>query len=108
MTGNDYQRACLRTWHAPDMPYGDLTIGAMGLAGECGEVADAVKKFLAQGHELDRDHLKEELGDCLYYLAITALAVGCKLDEVMEANIEKLLKRYPEGFSAERSVNRDA
>ena len=107
MTGNEYQTLALRTWHAPDMPYADLVVGSMGLNGEAGEVIDHVKKFLAQGHELDREHVAEELGDTLYYLAITALSVGKKLDEIMEENIEKLRKQYPEGFSSERSVNRD-
>ena len=109
MTGNEYQRLALRTWHAPDwMPYGDMITGTLGLTGEAGEVADHVKKFIAQGHELSREHMAEELGDTLYYLAVTALSVGCKLDDIMAANIEKLRKRYPEGFSVDRSVNRDA
>ena len=106
MTGNDYQKLALRTWHVPDMPYGDLIVGSMGLNGEAGEVIDLVKKWLAQGHELDREHIAEELGDTLYYLAITALAIGKKLDDIMEANIKKLKHRYPNGFSAECSVNR--
>ena len=106
MTGNEYQRLALRTWHAPDIPYGDMVIGSMGLNGEAGEVIDLVKKFMAQGHELDREHVAEELGDTLYYLAITALSIGKKLDDIMEANIEKLKRRYPSGFDSERSVNR--
>ena len=106
MTGNEYQRLALRTWHAPDIPYGDMVIGSMGLNGEAGEVIDLVKKFMAQGHELDREHIAEELGDTLYYLAITALSIGKKLDDIMEANIEKLKRRYPSGFDSERSVNR--
>ena len=108
MTSNEDQRAALRTWHAPDIPYGDLITGALGISGEGGEVADHVKKFLAQGHELSREHLAEELGDVLYYVAMTALAVGYKLDDVMAMNIEKLKRRYPDGFCVDRSVNRDA
>ena len=53
------------------------------------------------------DNLKEELGDVLWYVAITATAVGATLDDVMSANVLKLLKRYPNGFEIERSVNRD-
>lgn len=53
------------------------------------------------------DNLKEELGDVLWYIATTAAGAGISLDEIMENNIEKLRKRYPEGFDAERSVNRD-
>ena len=107
MTGNEYQERALRTWHVPEIPYGDLMTGALGLCGESGEVADHVKKFIAQGHELDRVHIMEELGDILYYVAVTAHSIGCGLDQVMDYNITKLWKRYPAGFSVERSVNRD-
>lgn len=107
MTGNEYQAGALRTMHNPQIPYGDLITGALGLCGEGGEVADHVKKFISQGHELDRVHVMEELGDCLWYIALIAHSIGCGLDQVMQYNIDKLWKRYPEGFSVERSVNRD-
>ena len=77
----------------------------MGLCGESGEAIDIVKKWLAQGHELDREKLKKELGDICWYLAETATALDCDLEDIMAANIEKLQKRYPEGFDAEKSVN---
>ena len=43
-----------------------------------------------------------------YYVAETATALGISLEEIMEANIEKLKKRYPQGFDADRSVNRES
>lgn len=107
MTGNEYQEKALRTWRVPDTPYGGLITGALGLSGESGEVADHIKKFFAQGHELDRAHIAEEIGDVLYYVAVTAHEIGIGLDAIMEKNIDKLLKRYPRGFEVEKSVNRD-
>ena len=108
MTGHEYQQAALRTATEIDhIPYGNLIVGGLGLAGESGEVADLIKKFIGQGHDLDRKKIAEELGDCLWYAALTAHSLGYSLDSIMEMNIEKLKKRYPEGFSIERSINRE-
>ena len=105
MTPNEYQQAALRTSTTID-PQDLLINGALGLAGESGEVCDIVKKFRFQGHELDRSRVAEEISDCLWYIAITAKAIGYTLEEVMQLNVDKLLKRYPNGFEAARSVNR--
>lgn len=84
-----------------------LTNAAMGLSGESGEITDHIKKHLFHGHDLDRDHLIEELGDVLWYINYMATTLGFSLDDVMERNLQKLRKRYPNGFSSERSKNRD-
>lgn len=107
MTINEYQREALRT--APVMlltPQGLMENGVLGLAGEAGECADMVKKVLFQGHKLDKEHLAKELGDVAWYLAVTAEAIGYDLESVLQMNVDKLRKRYPDGFSAERSQNR--
>ena len=49
----------------------------------------------------------KELGDALWFLAEIATAMGVTLDEIAAMNISKLMKRYPDGFSEERSVNRE-
>ena len=69
-------------------------------------VIDIVKKHISQGHELKREKLIEELGDVAWYLAETAYALGVDLESVLQGNIDKLKKRYPDGFSVEKSVNR--
>ena len=84
-----------------------LLNGVMGLCGESGEAIDIVKKWLAQGHELDKAHLAKELGDIAWYLAETATALGLTLEEIFQANIDKLRARYPEGFSTEKSLHRE-
>ena len=106
MTINEYQKLAMTTLN-PALSEKDVLInGVMGLCGESGEAIDIVKKWLAQGHELDREKLAKELGDVCWYLAETATALGYDLEDIMAANIEKLKKRYPEGFSSDRSVNR--
>lgn len=105
-TPDDYQKAALRTARHVDNSYALLQEGLMGLNGEAGECIDILKKYLFQGHGLDREHLAEELGDVAWYLAVSAHAIGWTLEDVLKKNIEKLEARYPEGFDAERSVNR--
>jgi NTP pyrophosphatase (non-canonical NTP hydrolase) len=106
MTINEYQNLAIRTVN-PDLDKDQMLINAvMGLCGESGEAIDIVKKWYAHGHELDREHLKKELGDIAWYIAEAATALGLTLDEILEANIDKLRKRYPEGFATERSVDR--
>ena len=126
ITANDYQRAAMRTAWAKtedELSYlvkslldsGAVTQhqllllnGVLGLSGETGEVADHVKKAVFHGHDLDVDHLAEELGDVAWYLAVTAHAIGYDLGDIFQRNIDKLAKRYPDGFSKERSLHREA
>ena len=107
MKVNEYQELALRTLN-PELDKKDVLInGVMGLCGESGEVIDLVKKHLAQGHDLDKEKLAKELGDIAWYLAETAWAIGYDLEDVFKMNIEKLKKRYPEGFSCEKSIHRE-
>lgn len=84
-----------------------LTVSALGVAGEAGEVADIIKKHVGHAHPLNEDKLKDELGDVLWYVADLAKTLGITLSSVAEHNVAKLQKRYPEGFSTERSINRE-
>lgn len=77
-----------------------------GIAGETGEVVEHVKKGVFHRHGIDDDIMMEEIGDCLWYLAGICSVMGYNLGGVMERNIEKLEKRYPDGFSPENSKNR--
>lgn len=106
MTINEYQQLAMRTLN-PELSQRDVLInGVMGLCGESGEAIDIVKKWLAQGHELDKEHLAKELGDIAWYLAETAYALGIPLESILQGNIDKLRKRFPEGFDTVRSVER--
>lgn len=93
---NEYQAAAMAT--AGDLlsrrAEEGIVTAALGLAGEAGEFADHVKKWWAQGHDLDLDKLDKEAGDVLWYLARYAEARGKWLSELATLNIEKLAARY--------------
>lgn len=98
MTIDDYQQAALRTARDADGALPPLWYLALGLTGEAGEVANLVKKFERHGKPFDADALADELGDVLWYLAVSAQAAGLSLSDVAERNVEKLRARYPDGF----------
>lgn len=85
-----------------------LIIAALGMAGEAGEFANLVKKLTAHGHDVPLEELADELGDVLWYLAEAASACGLELDDIASQNVAKLRARYPQGFSQEQSINRQA
>ena len=106
MNANEYQKLAMKTLN-PNLSKQDILInGVMGLCGESGEVIDHVKKHIAQGHELDRNKLIEELGDVAWYLAKCTAALDTDLETICQMNITKLKKRYPNGFSSYDSINR--
>lgn len=106
MKMNEYQQLAQRTANTNKLSE-KIENGLLGLFGEGVECADAWKKYLYQDHELDKAHMIEELGDVLWYCAELASGLGVTLEEVAQRNIDKLRKRYPEGFDPERSINRE-
>ncbi len=72
-----------------------VLLGAIGLAGETGEVCDHLKKVIFHGNSPDRDHLVKELGDVMWYLTVIARTNEISLEEVLQKNIVKLCGRYP-------------
>ena len=106
MNINDYQIEAMRTLN-PELNKKDILINSvMGLCGESGEAIDIVKKWLMQGHDLDKNHLIKELGDIAWYLAEAATALDVPLDTILEGNLDKLHKKYPDGFNTSASINR--
>lgn len=106
MSINGYQVLAMRTSNKKASETDHLFNGALGLAGESGEVCDIIKKAFMQGHTLDYEHIAKELGDVCWYIAETATAIGYDLETIFAMNIDKLMKRYPQGFSSERSQHR--
>jgi NTP pyrophosphatase (non-canonical NTP hydrolase) len=107
-TLNEYQKLAERT---ANIRYGIDTNKrfanfGMGLAGEAGEVCDYLKKIVFHGHDYDEQKLCLELGDALWYIAAIASNACLTLEEVAQGNIDKLKRRYPDGFSEEKSINR--
>lgn len=114
MHANKYQADASRTLiDAPDFELAPEEImilwNALGLAGEAGEVADEIKKAVLHRHGISEEvrmKLKKELGDVLWYVAALCTNLRFNMEDVMTANIQKLKERYPDGYSAERSVSR--
>lgn len=109
MTVAAYEAEALRTYENPII--GDdaqelLALLTLGLVGEAGEVADLVKKHLGHGHALDPAKVREELGDVIWYVPALCRLLGFSLEDVLAHNVEKLRRRYPNGFSREASLAR--
>ena len=106
MTINEYQELAMKTVNTSLSKDEILINSVMGLCGESGEAIDIVKKWFAHGHELNKEALIKELGDIAWYLAEAATALDVPLEQIFQGNIEKLKKRYPNGFETEKSINR--
>ena len=106
MTLDEYQALAARTLGRDRTHEQQLANAALGLTGEAGEVAEVIKKHLFHATPLDQEALAKELGDCLWYIGAFATVLGLSMDDIAQRNIDKLRKRYPEGFDTERSRNR--
>jgi NTP pyrophosphatase (non-canonical NTP hydrolase) len=100
MDFTDYQTKSRKTANYPTIGH-PVIYPTLGLVNEAGEVAGKIKKiFRDKGgviSEADRDALKSELGDVLWYLAQVCTELDLSLDEVAEHNIEKLYSRLERG-----------
>ncbi len=103
---DEYQHLAARSAGAGGDGQRRLMVAALGLAGEAGEFANLVKKLTAHGHDISPAELADELGDVLWYLAEAASASGLSLGDIASENVDKLRKRYPDGFDQDRSINR--
>lgn len=124
MNGNEYQELAMRTndnkngirlkafVNSDGFPSiepinsGELICGALGLCGEAGEVCEHIKKAVFHGHEFNTEQISKELGDVMWYIALCCNALNISLSDIMQMNINKLKKRYPDGFSVQDSIKR--
>lgn len=91
---NDYQRQAMRTSNKDLSERDRLFCASLGLGGETGELLNLIRKEVLQGRPRDVLKIKEELGDCLWYIAEIAELYGLKLEEVAAHNLKKLQMRY--------------
>ncbi len=111
MDANEYQKQAARTLiDEPgfELPGRELMAvwEAIGLTGEAGEVANHIKKGVFHRHGIDLSKLSTEIGDVLWYAAALCTTLGLDMSEVMQANIDKLKVRYPNGFTPDDSLKR--
>ena len=113
MNLNDYQILANRTAKPLGALQLDLVHAPLGLATETGEFTTEVKRVAIYNRPLTTEvtqHMVEELGDILWYVALAAQALDFKLDEVAAINIAKLRNRYPDAYSdhlAEARLDKD-
>ena len=81
-----------------------LTWGC-GITGEAGDIASCIKKTVAHKKDV-KEGIKENIGDMMWYTAMICTFFGWDFSEVLQENIEKLKKRFPEGFNY-KSVDRE-
>lgn len=98
-----YQEKIERTRNFKDTELANYTLG---LVCEAGEFGDIIKKHLYHGHNLNVDEVKSELGDIMWYIGNVCNVLDIELEDVVNKNIDKLERRYPNGFSENESINR--
>lgn len=103
MNADEHQKLAYRTAPSTYRPLTnkqfELIHAILGLASELGELAGTVKKHVIYGQDLDEENLVEEVGDQDWYAALMLTAISEFRSIAMEKNIEKLRKRYPEGYT---------
>lgn len=123
MTGSDYQKLAMRTndhessyrlakalmsaENEGKIDFGGFMMGCLGLSGEVGEFNDTMKKVIFHEAEFNEEHLKKELGDICWYVAMMCESFGWQLDEILQMNVDKLKKRYPDGFDVYKANHRE-
>lgn len=81
-----------------------LLHAAIGLASEAGEILDEVKKHVFYGAHLNFDAMHKEQGDLEWYAQLLRNVIGKNREEILRSNVEKLMKRHPNGFSTESAL----
>lgn len=119
MNGNEYENLAMRTndgmakdrlieavYENDCVDVGSILNASLGLSGEVGEFNDMIKKWIFHENDIDIDHMKKELGDIMWYVAMMCHSFGWNLDNILQINIDKLKARYPDGFDIVRANNR--
>ena len=106
MNIRDYQTLSVRTMNKELTKEQQISNMVFGANGELGEVTDILKKYLYQGPRLNKQHLAEEIGDTLFYIVNLCTLFNLDIEDILQGNVDKLRKRFPNGFEVDRSINR--
>lgn len=94
----DYQELCKLTAKKFETSEKEILTWGLGIAGEAGDVASCIKKTFSHDND-QRAGIRENIGDSLWYAAMICNFFGWDMQEVLNENIEKLKKRFPNGFT---------
>ena len=110
MKFDEYQKRALTTVLTTDDQFKDLLHWVLGINGESGEIAEKVKKIIrdkkGKVSAEDKKELAKEIGDVLWYLAVLAEDLGMSLDDIAQANLDKLQSRKQRGVLGGSGDNR--
>lgn len=98
----EYQETCKKTAQKCDNKETEIFTWGLGIAGEAGDVASCIKKTISHKNDV-REGIKENIGDTMWYAAMICNFFGWDFEQILDENIEKLKKRYPEGFTFEEA-----
>lgn len=101
-----FEKNVQRLFIKPSDTMGKQVHAALGISGEAGEIVDAVKKSWIYGKPYDHENILEECGDVLFYVSALLHESGFTMIDAMNANMEKLAKRYPQGYSDQHAIDR--
>lgn len=110
MTLDDYQKQALNTVLSTGDDFKDLLHWVLGINGESGEIAEKIKKIIRDKNseisQQDKQELAKEIGDVLWYLAVFAHDLGIPLEDIAQANLDKLKSRQDRGTLGGSGDNR--
>ena len=102
----DYAAFVNRLFAKRNLGADGLMHAAVGVAGEAGELLDAIKKVWVYSKPLDRENVIEELGDVEFYAQALRSLLDITREETIAANVAKLQRRYPEGYTDAAAIAR--
>lgn len=100
-----YQQDCKKTVKKIEDKDKEIMTWGLGISGEAGDVAGCIKKTFVHMNN-QKAGIRENLGDTLWYIAMICYFFNWDLEDIFNENIEKLRKRYPQGFS-EKDADRE-
>jgi len=101
MNLKEYQELAKLTAKKFDNPELEISTWGLGVTGEAGDIASCIKKTFAHKNEVVKEGIKENIGDMFWYSAMICNFFNWNMEEILQQNIEKLKKRYPQGFTIE-------
>ena len=98
----EYQDLCRMTAKRFDTPEKEILTWGLGISGEAGDVASCIKKTFAHDND-QKQGIRENIGDTLWYAAMICNFFDWDMHDILEENISKLRKRFPDGFTTEKA-----